>query len=106
MTVNEVTRLDVSILTHLVGWVQPAPPAALCGYEPDPEVSILTHLVGWVQPATRRIHRRRPSAHCFNPHPPGRVGATPIENINGMVEVCKATYKFQSSPTWSGGCNI
>ena len=112
----------VSILTHLVGWVQPVP--KLDHTPPDPScfilthlvgwvqlessgsaleswtpVSILTHLVGWVQrgPAGRQPRRRS----CFNPHPPGRVGARGPDGSIG-----KSGYKFQSSPTWSGGCNV
>ena len=64
--------IDVSILTHLVGWVQPGhlrPEGA-----PSRAVSILTHLVGWVQ---------RPECRTCQ--------------WQGVW--------FQSSPTWSGGCN-
>ena len=64
----------------------------------DIDVSILTHLVGWVQQDPRAS--ARPGRRCFNPHPPGRVGATrPIRVTPLSVPV------FQSSPTWSGGCN-
>ena len=67
-------RIAVSILTHLVGWVQrdPAGSRSVGGVE----VSILTHLVGWVQRA------RKP--------------------VRWVVDASE----FQSSPTWSGGCNL
>ena len=61
----------------------------------------------------------------FNPHPPGRVGATALSDhdltegervsilthLVGWVQhsavgfVPSAVWSFQSSPTWSGGCN-
>ena len=112
----------VSILTHLVGWVQqPWRPGQV---PPRIVVSILTHLVGWVQPVSTDagdtplwMFQSSPtwSGGCnwvlgtsllgtetgFNPHPPGRVGATRTRRAT-FAQPYKA---FQSSPTWSGGCN-
>ena len=42
-----------------------------------------------------------PQLPCFNPHPPGRVGATAKPSF-----FSSAHFSFQSSPTWSGGCNL
>ena len=188
----------VSILTHLVGWVQrsgwpiqqPGPPpmefqssptwsggcngpvdvsnadligfqssptwsggcnpsssvsilSIGCGYDPDEAVSILTHLVGWVQLERSRswVHGVAHHSGGFNPHPPGRVGATGdhdrpthlvatpqallvsiLTHLVGWVQTVAtfqssgmvgwvqprklhAAIAFQSSPTWSGGCN-
>ena len=87
------------------------------------EVSILTHLEGWVRPGTlcradcrikgfnphppRRVGATGPTAALaarpggFNPHPPRRVGAT-----IGFAAPAFRLIAFQSSPTSKGGCDI
>ena len=116
---HHLTQDHVSILTHLVGWVQPSSggsqgPAGR-GFNPHPPGR-----VGATSCAKTRCSKRRTS---FNPHPPGRVGATrsPRGVVHDMNVVSILTHlvgwvqpaarlnaiagatAFQSSPTWSGG---
>ena len=101
-----MSQLDirVSILTHLVGWVQPERSVRLDEpFAPDHGVSILTHLVGWVQRASAGRLRASDGDVAFQSSPTWSGGCN--HGCNTSTGPYRSN-RFQSSPTWSGGCNV